>query len=72
MPTNAALSSAIAATRAYQASLTARGVPAASPRPDAAPEPAARPLSAQALARLAAPEVSRLIAREIRERRSWP
>lgn len=71
---NAALAAVVSATRAYQTSLRARrpAPAAAAAPPDDSPAPAAGDISPEALARLTAPEVSRLIARDVRERRSWP
>lgn len=68
MPRDAltSLSAMIAATRAYQAALQPHALAQAAPSPQS---PQSLPaLDAEALGRLAAPVVSRLIARDIRER----
>lgn len=67
-----ALEAAVNAARAYQATLSAPARPrATAPAPEAA-TPAPQALDGETLGRLAAPVVSRLIAREIRERRPLP
>ena len=63
-----ALQALLEATRAYQATLRP---PTPTPAAPATPAPTARaayPLDPEALGRLTAPVVSRLIARDIRER----
>ena len=67
-----ALTAAVNATRAYQSTLAARQPAAPKPRQEEPAPPQPSIPDAEALARLTAPAVSRLIARDIRERRSWP
>ena len=62
-----ALMAAVSATRAYQSALR----PAAAHPPRPAPQDAPRP-DGESLGRLCAPTVSRLIARQVRERRLPP
>ena len=64
-----ALQAAVTASRAYQRTLRP---PAAADPPDAAPQAVSLTPDPDALARLTAPAVSRLIARQVRERRLPP
>ena len=64
----AALSAAVNASRAYQATLRPLSHPTAATPAPTQPAASTLPLDPEALGRLTAPVVSRLIARDIRER----